>query len=147
MNASIISHNASGSILIEALITTVILSIGILSLISVSLELSKYEKSSQQLNRAVICAQSQLENIRAKAYADILAATNAGLIDSSLCDNTIYTASAEKLSSSTNYLPIRVSVAWQNKFSVTDSISLTTIISNTSASNSGETIVANPISP
>lgn len=134
-----------GSALIEVLAASVVLSIGILSLLATSLQISKYEYSSQQLNRAVLCAQSQLEHIRINPYADILTTNNAGLIDSGLC-NSLFTPTAEKLpSTDTDYLPIRVTVSWMNKHNISQNISLTTIITNTLASDSGETIISDPV--
>lgn len=132
----------AGSALLEVIVGAIILSVGILGALQVTAEAARYEKSAQLMERAVICAQSQLENIRTKTYSEI-SGSSPSLISGSLCESAL-TPTATVITptpSSDGYRIITVAVTWQNRHNNAQSISLSTIIADTSAADSGETLM------
>lgn len=129
-----------GGALIEVVVAAFILSAGILGILNANIESKKFEQSAQRLQKAVICAQSQLENMRAKSFSDITTQSSNQLINNSLC-NSMYTASVTKPAAGTGYQILSVTVSWNNRHNKARTITLSTIFADTSAANSGETLL------
>lgn len=136
-----------GFTLVEALITLLVMSFGMLALSGMQLSLSRNADAARQRTEAMRLAQARIEQMRSFTGISTGAVSWNGLdamADTRTTTNTTYTVSSTMSGADTDALrPVNVQVIWTDRAGATQSLNVATVISKTDPRDPG--VIGNPL--